>query len=359
MLADLPALWHRVQRELQERCEQLVNRLPTTTSGPSSSGSEDVLLELNQPSTSLHRVDFGSGSGRSRLSLDSRLSNAPSKVLLPRQQPAVVASARHSGRRSGAAVNPFDVVRSERAPSAEAIEEDEMEFLVEAVSTPGGTIREVLVQTSNEAPLAAMAMATAMRARSEEVADQAGETTRDATAGGTAGGQQVEYRVASVEKSGDPTSAPNPFAAARAVDALGAAPSSIVQPLLAKRRLGSFGMAREDLLSRVGDASNLALAAQGTVFLEPNESDPGGSELGSEAGGSLGQQASRGSQQEQHSFLATSQNVSEPTWAPAVSARRAGSGGAEELGRRGSWDSRQSSRESMGVRIQWSESVPS
>ncbi|KAK9907308.1 hypothetical protein WJX75_001226 [Coccomyxa subellipsoidea] len=188
--------------------------------------------------------------------------------------------------------------------SVEMIEEDEMEFMVEEVTTPGGTVREVVVhESSSEMPSAAMALKA--RARSEETPGQtaaAGDAAADEPLG--AAGQQLELRVASVNDPAETEAAPNPFAFARATDAV-AATANIVQPLPAKRRQGSLGMAREDLLSRVGNAPDLATVAlgpgaavQGTVFLDPLGS---GSLAGSEASGSLGRLEKRSTERHQQS----------------------------------------------------------
>lgn len=347
----------RAHRELQERCQRLVARLPTVPSDPCSSSSEEVTSQgaPSAPGSTEALLSPGRGGALpSRLSLDSRLST---KVLVPRQHPQQQQQQQHtaSSSRQPASVNPFDLARSEDGMSVEVIEEDEMEFMVEEVTTPGGTVREVVVhESSSEIPSAAMALKA--RARSEETPSQstaAGDAAADEPLG--AAGQQLEFRVASVNDPAETEAAPNPFAFARATDAV-AATANIVQPLPAKRRQGSLGMAREDLLSRVGNAPDLATAAlgpgaavQGTVFLDPLGS---GSLAGSEASGSLGRLEVQRSAQHSQEQLAVGQGSSaKAAAAVAGEAVVQGTGAADrqEEGRRASRDSRQSSAESDKV----------
>ena len=339
----------RAQKELQERCQRLVARLPTVPSDPLSSGSEETHSQGTGPSE-LSPAHSRPGSGPaaiSRLSLDSRLST---RVVVPRQaqaqqQPLPQQRTGSGGRQSSRrppSLNPFDLARSEDGMSVEVIEEDEMEFMVEEVTTPGGTVREVVVhESSSEAPFAAaMPPALKARARSEEIADQA--ILAGAAADDEAPGAELEFRVASVNDGGEAGAAPNSFAAARATDAVAA--TSIARPLPAKRRQGSLGMAREDLLSHVGDAADLASAAQGTVFLDALGSGDGSSLAGSEPSSSgRAVEGGRRSQEVQERFSGT------PARAPAAPAESGGPAYLQEEGRRASRDSRRSSGESATV----------
>ncbi len=88
-----------------------MNRLPTVLSDTLSSGSEEASSQLGQNLSPPTRT--------SRLSLDSRLSTAPSRVLLRRQQqPPASSSQQSGGSRWREAANPFDVARSEDGISA-------------------------------------------------------------------------------------------------------------------------------------------------------------------------------------------------------------------------------------------------
>lgn len=218
---------------------------------------------------------------------------------------------------------------------SQVIEEEEVEFLVEEVTTPGGTVREVVVRESSSESQDLHASFVAARTRSEETADQ---STLAASASG--GAEQLHFRVAS-PKDAEPRSGSNPFAAARSVDALSAA--QIVRPAGAVRRQGSLGMAREDLLSRVGDAPSLAsVADQGTVFLESLESPEGSGAAKAEPGSAAEPRAAPESP--------SAQRPSELLQARKRAAVQKGSAvELKDVGRRVSWDTKLSLGESVSV----------
>ncbi|BDA47986.1 hypothetical protein COCOBI_11-2430 [Coccomyxa sp. Obi] len=323
-----PKTAHGAQRELQERCQRLVNRLPTVPSDTLSSGSEEASSQAGLSLSPPMRT--------SRLSLDSRLSTAPSRVLLRRQQQPPASSSQQSGSsRRHDAVNPFDVARSEDGMSVGVIEEEELEFLVEEVTTPGGTVREVVVRESSSESQDMHASFVAARTQSEETMDQ---STLAGNASGDA--EQVEFRVASLEDT-DPRSGQNPFAAACSVGAVSAAP--IVRPAGTVRRQGSLGMAREDLLSRVGDAPSLAsAAAEGTVFLDSLESPEGSGAAKAEPGSTAGPHGAPESPFAQPP-------VSLPAKAETGAAQKGNAAELKDEGRRVSWDTRQSFGESASA----------
>ncbi|CAL8463036.1 g2570 [Coccomyxa elongata] len=321
-----PKTANGAQRELQEHCQRLVNRLPTVLSDTLSSGSEEASSQLGQSLSPL------STSRASRLSLDSRLGAAPSRVLLRRQQqPPASSSQQSGGSRRREAANPFDVARSEDGTSVEVIEEEE--FLVEEVTTPGGTVREVVVRESSSESQDMHASFVAARTRSEELADQsalAGSAALDA--------EQSQFRVAS-PKDAEPRPGSNPFAAARSVAAILAA--QIVRPAGGVRRQGSLGMAREDLLSRVGDAPSLAsVADQGTVFLDSLESPEGSGAAKAEPGSAAEPRAAPDSPFAQLPIFS-------PARAQTGAAQKGSAVELKDVGRRVSWDIKQSLEESV------------
>lgn len=222
-----------------------------------------------------------------RLSLDSRLGPAASRVLLPQQPTTSVSSREHSP-----AVNPFDRARSGDSETSRLLKQGQLEVMVEEITTPGGSTREVIVQwnpeqlqqqqqsgereASAESSSSASAMAFASegsqgsprRARvSGQIRTRSEELPSWVSDGADASGAVLEFQA-------EPLRSPlgsvgggeqNPFAVARAGDAPAgrSGSSGVVKPAGTPRsRLsGSFGMAREDLLSRVGQEG-------ATVFLD-------------------------------------------------------------------------------------------
>ena len=248
--------------------------------------------------------------------------------------------ARQCGDISSGTVHLWVVTHGDDLQRSQVIEEEEVEFLVEEVTTPGGTVREVVVRESSSESQDLHASFVAARTRSEETVDQSA-LAGDAPGDAPGDAEQSEFRVAAPEDA-EPRSGPNPFAAARSVDAVSAA--QIVRPAGGVRRQGSLGMAREDLLSRVGDAPSLAsVADQGTMFLDPLDSPEGSGAAKAEPASAV---------DDPHAALKSpfaELPVLPPAKAQTVVAQKGNAAELKDEGRRVSWDTRHSFVESASV----------